>query len=490
MTDEDSPPTANIAPIDLTSESDDFSDFHLPSILEEVKRNNPKRRLVVLVNIINSSTNLDDFVQQLKEDDDEFFFTNLETLKKCCPNKRIAAVVLAAVLKISATHTITVDIVETVVQEVGRCTFSIGDLAGIPDITSRINTKLSSTLISGEVLELAKKLDRDLPSSILETIKWILEGLWRPQLVVMVRLWLTKFPDAFGNDWAEVKAIIDSLPKSRANLETVLTSIDSAFGSNNSKTTTPPSTEINTEQLLEEAISLRVRRQQWGKALGSRTNTEHVNNSIARHTEELTMKDTKLSLEDALVQAKDLAEGEAKSRWEGQSNSGKATGLLTEEDHFNNSVARHAEELTRKDTKLSLEAALVKATALAEEETESRFEKQSKIGKANEGNIFVKTSPGERTAEQKHLSERRKSYNQQKDTREKRKVSNSKRTGENAPQLKCVVCDEMVGLFANKKRKNVKKDTAAMKHLQDKHPEYLDRLTKNNDYEFEFFEKK
>ena len=127
MTRENSHPTAII---DLTSESDDFSDL---SILDEVTRNNPERRLVVLVNIINSSTNLDDFVQQLKEDDDEFFFTNLETLKRSCPNKRVAAVVLAAVLKISATHTITVGIVETVVQEVGRCTFSIGDMAGIPE---------------------------------------------------------------------------------------------------------------------------------------------------------------------------------------------------------------------------------------------------------------------------------------------------------------------------------------------------------------------
>ncbi|GMI54730.1 hypothetical protein ScalyP_jg6550 [Parmales sp. scaly parma] len=254
LTREDSHPTATI---DLTRESDDFSD---PSILDEVERNNPELRLVVLVNIINSSTNAHDFVQKLKVDDDDFSFTNLASLKRCCPNKRVGAVVLAAVLKISATRTITVGIVKTVVQEVGRCTFSIGDMAGIPDITSRINNKLSSTLISGEVLELAKKLDRDLPSWILETYKWILEGLWRPQLVAMVRLWLKKFPDAFGNDLAEVKAIVDSLPYSQANLETVLASIDSAFDSNNSKTTTPPSAEINTEQLLEEAISLRLAR--------------------------------------------------------------------------------------------------------------------------------------------------------------------------------------------------------------------------------------
>ncbi|GMI59501.1 hypothetical protein ScalyP_jg12147, partial [Parmales sp. scaly parma] len=192
----------------------------------------------------------------------------------------------------------------------------------------------------------------------------------------------------------------------------------------------------------------------------------------------------------ALVQAKDLAEGEAKSRWEGQSNIGKATGLLTEEDHFNNSVARHTEELTRKDTKLSLEAALVQATARAEGEAESRFEKHSKNGKTNEGNIFIKTSPEERTADQNHVNElQRKSYNQKKVTREKRKVSNSKRTGENAPQLKCIVCDEMVGLFANKNRKGVKHDTAAMRHLQDKHPKCLESLTEDKHYELEFFEK-
>ena len=503
LTGEDSPPTATIAPIDLTRESDDFSDAHFPSILEEVQRNNPKLRLVGLVNIINSSTNAHDFVQKLKVDDEDFSITNLASLKKCCPNKRVGAVTLAVVLQISATRTITVGIVKAVVQEVGRCTFSIGDVAGIPNIISRINNKLSSTLVPEEVLELAKQLDTYLPSWILETNKWILEGLMRPQLVAMMRLWLKRSPDAFGNDLAEVKAIVDSLPYSQANLKTVLDSInsafdsnnsDSAFDSNNSKTTTPPSAEVNTEQLLEEAISLLVRRQQWGKALGSRTNTEHVNNSIARHTEELTRKDTQLSLEAALVQAKDLAEGEAKSRWEGQSNNGKANGevngLLTEEDHFNKSVDRHTKDLMSKDTQLSFAAAVVKATALAEEEAESRFEKQSEGGKTNEGNIFIKTSPEERTADQKHVNElQRKSYNQQEVTREKRKVSNSKRTGENAPQLKCIVCDEMVGLFANKKRKGVKKNTAAKRHLQDKHPEYLESLTKDKHYEFEFFEK-
>ena len=426
LTGEDSPPTATIAPIDLTRESDDFSDAHFPSILEEVERNNPKLRLVSLVNIINSSTNAHDFVQKLKVDDEDFSFTNLASLKKCCPNKRVGAVTLAVVLQISATRTITVGIVKAVVQEVGRCTFSIGDVAGIPNIISRINNKLSSTLVPEEVLELAKQLDTYLPSWILETNKWILEGLMRPQLVAMMRLWLKRSPDAFGNDLAEVKAIVDSLPYSQANLKTVLDSInsafdsnnsDSAFDSNNSKTTTPPSAEVNTEQLLEEAISLLVRRQQWGKALGSRTNTEHVNNSIARHTEELTRKDTQLSLEAALVQAKDLAEGEAKSRWEGQSNNGKANGevngLLTEEDHFNKSVDRHTKDLMSKDTQLSFAAAVVKATALAEGEAKSRLEAQSKGGKSNEGNIFIRTPPGERTADQKHLSERRKSYNQQ-----------------------------------------------------------------------------
>ena len=69
------------------------------------------------------------------------------------------------------------------------------------------------------------------------------------------------------------------------------------------------------------------------------------------------------------------------------------------------------------------------------------------------------------------------------------KVFNSKRSGEDAPRLKCIVCNDMVGLFANKKRKGVKKNTAAKRHLQDKHPEYLESLTKDKHYEFEFFEK-
>ena len=70
--------------------------------------------------------------------------------------------------------------------------------------------------------------------------------------------------------------------------------------------------------------------------------------AVVRHTEALTTECPKLPLADVVVKATARAEGEAKSRFEAQSKNGKANGLLTEEDHLNNSVARHTKALMSK----------------------------------------------------------------------------------------------------------------------------------------------